>query len=307
MKTLKLDFADFYGIQKNNNFFTNLLSPYFDIELNCRPDLLIFSNSGHINRLHSCKKIYVTGESLAPNWKHTDYAMTSHHLDDSRHIRLPYYVWGTPGTWQDLIKNQDQITKLIKTRQQFCSAVITNANLKRTATRINFFKKLNAIETIASGGSFMNNYGDIGSGPINKINFIKNYKFNLCYENTRQTGYITEKLTDAMLAKTIPIYWGCDRVGEEFNKKSFLLRNDYSSDEEFIEKIIEVHRNPKIYEEMLREPYFINNQPNIYYDLNRIVNFIQDVVDSNKKPISRNKNFSFFGRWRLAKKNPNKK
>jgi hypothetical protein len=303
-KKLKLDFADFCGIQKNNNFFTDLLSSNFEIEINCRPNLLIFSNSGHINRLHSCKKIYVTGESLPPNWKFTDYGMTCHHLDDPRHIRLPYYVWGTPGSWRDLIKNQDEITTLLKTRQKFCSTVITNANLKRTATRINFFKKLNSIKSVASGGSYMNNVGDIGFGSINKINFIKNYKFNLCYENKKQIGYITEKLTDAMLAKTIPIYWGCDRVGEEFNKKSFLFRDDYSSDDEFIEKIIEVHESPKLYEEILREPYFINNTPNIYYDLNRIVSFIQNIVESNKEPISSSKKFLPFGRWKLAKQNP---
>jgi hypothetical protein len=230
--------------------------------------------------------------------------MTCHHLDDPRHIRLPYYVWGTPGTWRDLIKNQDDITELIKSREKFCSTVITNANLKRTANRIDFFKKLNAIEPIASGGSFMNNVGDIGFGSINKINFIKKYKFNLCYENKSQPGYITEKLTDAMLAKTIPIYWGCDRVGEEFNKKSFLLRNDYSSDEEFIEKIIEVHKTPKLYEEILREPYFIDDQPNQYYDLSRIVNFIQQVVESKKDPISKNKKIFSFGRWILAKQYP---
>ena len=301
---IKLDFADFCGIQKNSNFFIDLLRQHFDIELNCRPDLLIFSNSGHINRLHSCKKIYVTGESLAPDWKYTDYGMTCHHLNNPRHLRLPYYVWGTPGTWRDLIKNQDEITGLLKSRSQFCSTVITNANLKRTAVRINFFKKLHGIEPVASGGNFMNNVGDIGFGSINKINFIKKYKFNLCFENKSQPGYITEKLTDAMIAKTIPIYWGCNRVGEEFNKKSILFRNDYSSDEEFIEKIIEVHKTPKLYEEIIREPYFLNNEPNKYYDLNRIVNFLQMVVNTNTNPISQNKTYFSFNRWKLAKQNP---
>jgi hypothetical protein len=300
-KKLKLDFADFFGIQKNNNFFTDLLSPYFDIEIDCRPDLLIFSNSGHINRLHSCKKIYVTGESLRPDWEYTDYGMTCHHIDDPRHIRLPYYVWGTPGGWQALIKNQDEITTLIQNRQKFCSAVITNANPKRTAERISFFKKLNNTETIASGGSFMNNVGDIGFGPINKINFLKNYKFNLSYENKNLAGYITEKLTDAMAAKTIPIYWGCDQVGKEFNKKSFLCRNDYTSDEEFIEKIIEVHKSPKIYEEMLREPYLINNEPNEYYDLSKIAEFIEKIMDSDTKPISQKRRFFSLGRWKITK------
>jgi hypothetical protein len=109
-------------------------------------------------------------------------------------------------------------------------------------------------------------------------------------------------LTDAMLARSIPLYWGCKRVGEEFNKKSFLCRNDFSSVQEFIEHILEVYQDEELYEKILREPYFINNKPNIYYDENRVSDFLLKVIDDDKQPISRNKKIFSFGRWKLTKR-----
>jgi hypothetical protein len=144
--------------------------------------------------------------------------------------------------------------------------------------------------------------GEIGKSLQDKINFIKNYKFNIAYENKLLPGYVTEKLTDAMLARCIPLYWGCQRVGEEFNKKSFLCRNDFLSQEAFVDHIIKVHHDDSLYESIIKEPYFINNQPNIYYDQNRIINFFERILDDNQPPISRKKSLFSFGRWKLTKR-----
>lgn len=301
-RKLKIDFVDFYDVNKNDNFFTRILSNFYDIEINSRPDIVIFSGSGDVHKLYTCKKIFYSNESLDPNWNETDYAITYHYSENKKQLRLPYYVWGTPGTYQDLIKSDSEIDQILSLKRSFCSAVISNANPKRTKERIQFFNALNQIEPVASGGSFKNNVGDIGRSLQDKINFIKNYKFNIAYENKSLPGYTTEKLTDAMLAKCIPIYWGSPRVGEEFNKKSFLCRNDYPTEQAFIERIMEVHHNDSLYESILKEPYFINNQPNIYYDHNRIINFFENILDDGEPPISRKKSLLSFGRWKLTKR-----
>ncbi len=301
-RKLKLDFVDFYDVNKNDNHFTRTLSKFFDIEINSRPDIVIFSGSGHVHKLYTCKKVFYSNESLDPNWNEADYAITYHYGDHAKQLRLPYYTWGTPGSWRDLIKSDSEIDQILSQKRRFCSAVISNANPRRTKERIQFFNALNATEFVASGGSYNNNVGEIGKSLQDKINFIQNYKFNVAYENKSLPGYVTEKLTDAMLARCIPLYWGCDRVGEEFNKKSFLCRNDFSSQEAFIDRIIEVHHDDSLYESILKEPYFINNQPNIYYDNDRIVNFFQKILDDNHQPVSRKKSFFSFGRWKLTKR-----
>ena len=38
--------------------------------------------------------------------------------------------------------------------------------------------------------------------------------FSICIENSTNKGYHTEKIVDAFLSKTIPIYWGCTNLEE---------------------------------------------------------------------------------------------
>jgi hypothetical protein len=299
---LKIDFVDFHGIDKNNNPFTKVLSKTFDLTISDRPDLLIFGSGGHMHRLYTCKKVFHTNETIDPDWAQTDYALTYHYNNDARQLRLPYYVWGTPGTWQDLIKSEKEIDEILKLKRGFCSAVISNGNPKRTKERVNFFNALHQLKPVASGGSFKNNVGEIGLGPFGKIDFIKNYKFNIAFENKSLPGYVTEKLTDAMLARSIPLYWGCERVDEEFNKKSFLCRNDFASDESFIEHIFKVHEDKFLFEQILREPYFTGNQPNLYYNEDRISDFFLKLLNDDKKPVSRRKKILSLGRWQLTKR-----
>jgi len=299
---LKIDFTDFNGINKADNWFTRLLSKDFQIEISDRPDLLIFQDGGHLNRLYSCKKLFWTGESLFPDWKRTDYAMTCHYIDDPRHFRFPFYVWGAEAKAEDLIKKPGEAEEIIRQNRKFCSTVISNGNLKRAGERIKFFKKLTAHKTVDSGGRFMNNVGDIGPGGQAKHRFIRNYKFNLCFENKSMPGYTTEKLTEAMWARCIPIYWGNERVGEEFNKLSMLYRNDYASDEEFIEKILEVDSDKDLYRKFLLQPYFLENKPNIHYNENRLLEFFHRILDDQSIPISKRRTFSLTGRWTLAKR-----
>lgn len=301
-RKLKLDFVDFYDVNKNDNFFTRILSKSFDIEINSRPDVVMFSGSGHVHKLYTCKKVFYSNESLDPNWNEADYAITYHYSNNKNQLRLPYYTWGTPGSWRDLIKSDSEIDQILSSKRKFCSAVISNANPRRTKERIEFFDALHQVEAVASGGSYKNNIGEIGKSTQDKINFIKNYKFNIAYENKLLPGYVTEKLTDAMLARCIPIYWGSNEVGEEFNKKSFLCRNDFSSQQAFINRIMEVHHNDSLYESILKEPYFINNQPNIYYNDDRIINFFHQILDDDSPPISRKRSFFSVGRWKLTKR-----
>ena len=41
-----------------------------------------------------------------------------------------------------------------------------------------------------------------------------NSMFSICVENSSNRGYHTEKIIDAFLSKTIPIYWGCPNLEE---------------------------------------------------------------------------------------------
>ncbi|MBC2595764.1 hypothetical protein H5P28_15970 [Ruficoccus amylovorans] len=301
---LKLDFCDFNGVDKLNNPFTRLLSQRYEIEISDRPDLLIFQEGGHMNRLYTCKKLFWTGESVLPDWDRTDYAMTCHYLDDARHLRMPFYVWGSAAPAEDLVRRDDEdIAALMRSKTRFCSFLVTNSNRRRTGPRIDFFEKLTAHRQVDSGGPYRNNIGRvIPRGGEFKREFNAPCKFHLCWENKSLPGYTTEKLVDAMWARCIPIYWGSPRVAEEFNPKSFLDRSQFASDEAMIERILEIDADNAQWEAMLREPCFNDNTPNQYYSDSYALDFLQRVIDDPAPPVSRRRKFFRLGRWKLAKR-----
>lgn len=49
------------------------------------------------------------------------------------------------------------------------------------------------------------------------------YRFSLVIENSREPGYFTEKLIDALLCRTVPIYWGAPDVEAWFLPEGMIL------------------------------------------------------------------------------------
>lgn len=301
--TVRIDFADFNGINKGDNFFTRILSRAYTVELSDRPDLLIYSKDGHLNRLYTCKKLFWTGETIQPDFSLSDYAMTCFHVDDPRHLRLPYYVVGGGCPPEELIKAPGEADQVAAQGRKFCSFVVSNGNPKRAGKRIDFFHRLSGYKRVDSGGKTLNNMGHpLPPGNAAKHEFIKQYKFNLCFENKSLPGYTTEKVVEAMRARCIPIYWGDPLVCRDFSPRSILSLNDFPSHEAFLDRIIEVDNDEALYRAMLSEPYFNNNEINEFYSEERILAFFERILSDRTAPLGRRRKFWPLGRWRLAKR-----
>lgn len=63
----------------------------------------------------------------------------------------------------------------------------------------------------------------------NKIDMLSRYKFNFCIENTRYPGYVTEKIFDAMVANTIPVYWGAPDIADFVPQETYIDISQFSS------------------------------------------------------------------------------
>lgn len=299
---IRIDFCDFDGINKNDNFFVRILSKRYHVEISDRPDLLIYSKDGHLHRLYNCKKLFWSGETILPDFSRCDYAITTFHINDPRHLRVPYYVTSCGCQPENLFKTSEEINEIITTHRKFCSFVVSNGNPKRTGRRIDFFHALNRYKHVDSAGKALNNMNwSLPSGEQAKHDFLKMYKFNICFENKSTEGYVTEKLVDAMWARCIPIYWGNPRVGEEFNSGSFLSLHNFSSEEALIERIIEIDNDDRLYKKLLEEPYFNNNVVNAWYDEERINDFFDKILSDATPPISRRRKPYIWGRWTAAK------
>jgi len=46
--------------------------------------------------------------------------------------------------------------------------------------------------------------------------------FHIAIENIKRDNFYTEKILDAFLTKTIPIYYGCPNIGEFFNSDGII-------------------------------------------------------------------------------------
>src|SRR5437667_7480485 len=78
----------------------------------------------------------------------------------------------------------------------------------------------------------MNNMASIDPVPGRrdwraKVEFLRNYKFVIAFENGAQPGYNTEKLTHAIEADCLPIYWGDSEIDRSFNTSRLINAHDY--------------------------------------------------------------------------------
>jgi hypothetical protein len=291
---LKLGFTDTFDAIAN--FFINHLSDDFNIirdDLN--PDYLIFGdrNFGNNNvnfNNRNCVKIFYTGENERPHNYSYNYAISFDHIDDANHYRLPLYVVYDYDNQHRNVTNSKTVNRdgrdlNKKFKDKFCSFVVKNGSCQK---RNNFFHRLNEYKRVDSAGPLFNNVGYVlprGDDSISsKMNFLNNYKFNLCFENSSYPGYTTEKLYEAYMFGTVPIYWGSTTIECDFNPKAFLNWHDYQDDDAFFEAIVKVDQSPELYEQMYMESLFHNwKEPyNKYMDMDRFRSWFKKNVYQKK-------------------------
>jgi alpha(1,3/1,4) fucosyltransferase len=306
-RMIRIDFCDFWRyLNKNNNFFSNLLRERFDIKICDRPDFLIYSNNGHVHRIFNGVKIYYTHEPIQPDFNECDFAFSSFYLDDPRHMRLPWYavLYDSPTA---LIQGPDfpSAQKILGEKTKFCSYMVSNHSQRRNRNRLEIFEKLSKYKRVESGGRFMNNVG----GPIlggfqGKIDFMRPCKFHIAFENASLPGYTTEKLPQAMMARTLPIYWGDPQVARDFNPESFIDASKFPNLDALVEHIIKLDQDDALYAKVMSQPYFYGNKPTEWFDRQRLLDRFEQIFNSpvpTKAAPGKRKTFSF-GRWMLVKR-----
>ncbi len=64
-----------------------------------------------------------------------------------------------------------------------------------------------------------------------KCEGYRNFKFAVCYENCRWSGYISEKIFEGMMAGCVPIYYGAPNITKYIPKGCFIDYADFGSEE----------------------------------------------------------------------------
>lgn len=58
-----------------------------------------------------------------------------------------------------------------------------------------------------------------------KADGLAPYRYSIVIENAQELNYFSEKLVDALLCETVPIYWGCPNVAEFFDTGGMMICN----------------------------------------------------------------------------------
>lgn len=307
IRKIKVHFLDWfdsilYGSSKDN-IFLDILRKNYDVELDEKnPDVLFYSLKYNAHLLYkNCIKIFCTSEPgywnpdkiahIYPPQERSrisvedaDYIITSYHIDNEKHYRLPaYLIWLYHHIYvtksiesYDCLKKYKNFEKI--DNKKFCIFMHRHPSYKRDI----LFKKLSKYKQVDSAGTFMNNLPPVSMDSYGKINFIKNYKFCFAMQNFSEdddfvkdiqhlsdayklfgnkeiSGFICEKVIEPYISNVVPLHFGYKKISEEFNSKSMISWHDYNDDDMFINKIIELDNDAEKYLNVLNQPVYNND------------------------------------------------
>ena len=183
--------------------------------------------------------IWYTAENIRPflDWNYDAYL--SYDLDSYMGINqyLPLWVCRLGPTTESANETQLALTqrrKFTVHRSKNFAVVASNPEQIRN----HFIANLQKFEKVEI-------FGKLGKQISNKNEVLKDFNFNICFENDCYPGYVTEKAIEAYLSGCIPVWRGVD-AGNFLNKDAIIDVTNMS----VIDAIQEVQRISKDFELM---------------------------------------------------------
>ena len=310
MKIIKIGQCNFWLSQDDEfgkfrankliNYLNKFSSKYkyeYDDCFNSNCNIVLYSLYNDINNLSKCKGnpmfIYWTDELLCRgfNWDDNNnidpYSYykknnlsISFYNDSNDNCYFPYLFFD--GYYHIINSYNNRSYSFNKSK--FCTFCASNEHLYNAEYRTSIVKYISDnYKNITCCGKVLNNTnGEYLPWDRNEaIAYHNEYKFNLCFENESSNNnpkYITEKIGNAFMYNTIPIYWGCENINEIFNTNAFINCNGLSN-KEIIQKIKEIDENDSLYNDMIHEYPFKDKNINYEeYFYKKICNFVESNI-----------------------------
>lgn len=175
------------------------------------------------------------------------------------HLNRPYLIAYMNSNCQN---HREYMFKLLVKRFKRSIEFLSNDKVEkyypsREAEKYSFFSE-NEIHAL---GYCSNNRKNSKSETwANAYDIYKDYIFTFAMENTDLFGYITEKIMNAYIAGSIPIYWGSQgKIKDFFNPESYINVNDFNSFDDCVEYIYNLYYDKPRLKKMQTASVFINN------------------------------------------------
>lgn len=265
MRTIKIGYAGMYAaFDYNISLVYKMLCKHYQVQVvpPQEADYIICGAFGE--KYEYCKypqiRIMYIGENYIPDFNFIDYAICPYPIAFlDRVFYYPMYAQAYKGA-EVLAKKERVYTKdFLQEKLYFANFIAGHES--EYGIRGDFFKKLCEYKRVEAPGSYLNNMPNgetVEWTNSSKTDFQRKCKFTLCFESTKNEGFVTEKIMDAFYADTIPVYYGSDTVKDVFNENAFINVADYDSWDAVIERIKELDKNDDEYLEMLNQPIFVD-------------------------------------------------
>lgn len=255
---IKVHFTDFWeGFNPKNNFIIRVLQRIDSVFLDRNtPDFLFYSNFGTKYTNFDCVRIYYSGENCSPDFNWCDYAIGFDFIEfGDRYFRFPLFFFDIE---EDLGRGLAPYeAEEVYSRKKFCSFLYSNSTYAHPI-REQLFQALNTYRHVDAGGTCCNT---LGYRIKDHKEWQKTYRFTIACENSEKPGYVTEKLADALIANTIPIYWGNPSIALDVNPARIIHVRDYPNLTSLIKKIQKIDTNKEEFCRVVSQPWFIGKHP----------------------------------------------
>ncbi len=252
-------------------------------------DAVVIYENIHESFSIKCKKgglIFISGEPpIVKVYTHTfidlfDHLISSHNLKHPNNHRdqqaLPWY-FGYNFKTKESSYSFEQICQMdIPPKEKIVSFITSNRTfLPGHQNRLHWMRELQALY-----GDHIDFYGKGIRQIDDKAEALLPYRFAICIENSCVDDYWTEKIADAILAYSIPIYYGCKNISSYFPADA-MIAIDIKDKQKSMSIIADVINNQeRIYQEKL--PSLIEARNRLLFKYNLfpfILSYIDKYVD----------------------------
>lgn len=237
-------------------------------------------------------KVFFSGENVhnSPYDEYSDYllrdkstslGMGFEYFENERYLRFPLwvlYMFEPTSTRQDI---EDRCRELrypeVSGKSRFCSMV---ASHDWNGLRKVMVNELKSIDAIGCPGKYLHNDDSLKSlYNDDKIEYLKQFYFNICPENSNCAGYVTEKVFEAISAGCIPVYWGSYNNPEPLilNEEAILFWNKDKDNQDLVKKISRLYSSPEEMEHFLHLPRIKKGAEDVVWEM---IESLDSAIDS---------------------------
>jgi hypothetical protein len=127
---------------------------------------------------------------------------------------------------------------------------------------------------------------NIGGLVVEKQPFLENYKFTIAFENRSCPGYVTEKIVDPMIARSVPIYWGSPTLDRDFNPRSLVVATGRKMSD-VVDEIASLDCDDDAYRTKMQTPWFNGDVMNRCCSVDYVADFFERILNESRRFLSR--------------------